>query len=136
EALDHAEIPLAFQDVIKHCLEKEPEDRFQTVRDLTFALQTVSAPGKQTASWRPQSVLAKALPWAVATLLAIVTAILVIVLTNRPSASQPTYTRLTFEAGTVYSARFAPDKSIVYTAAWNGKPTQIFSTVANSLVSQ
>ena len=42
-----------------------------------------------------------------------------------------------FEAGTVYAARFAPDgKSIVYGAAWNGKPVQLFSTVGDSLLTQ
>ncbi len=47
------------------------------------------------------------------------------------------YRRLTFEAGTVYSARFATDgQSIVYGAAWNGKPVQLFTTVGNTLLAQ
>jgi serine/threonine protein kinase/Tol biopolymer transport system component len=136
QALDDAKIPPSYQDIIKHCLEKAPEDRFQSARDLGFALQTVSAPGKETASWRPTSRLAKVLPWAMAALLAIATGMLFFRQATRPPASQPTYTRLTFEAGTVHSGRFGPDGSIIYTAAWNGKPTQIFSTVANSLISQ
>ena len=45
----------------------------------------------------------------------------------RAPVPAPTYRRLTFEAGTVYSARFAPDgDSILYSAAWNGKPVQLF----------
>ena len=37
----------------------------------------------------------------------------------------------------MYSARFAPDfRAIVYGAAWNGKPLQLFSTVGDSLLSQ
>jgi eukaryotic-like serine/threonine-protein kinase len=55
----------------------------------------------------------------------------------RAPVAPPAYRRLTFEAGTVYSARFAPDgQSIVYGAAWNGKPVQLFSTVGNSLLTQ
>jgi Tol biopolymer transport system component len=47
------------------------------------------------------------------------------------------YKRLTFEAGTIYTARFAPDgQSIVYGAAWNGKPVQLFMTVGGSLLPQ
>jgi eukaryotic-like serine/threonine-protein kinase len=49
----------------------------------------------------------------------------------------PTYQRVTFDHGTVYSARFTPDfRGIVYGAAWNGRPRQLFSTVGNSLLSQ
>ena len=55
----------------------------------------------------------------------------------RTSYPSPAYQRLTFEQGTVYSARFAPDfHSIVYGAAWNGKPLQLFSTVGDSLLTQ
>jgi Tol biopolymer transport system component len=44
---------------------------------------------------------------------------------------------MTFEEGTVYSARFAADgRSIVYAAAWNGRPVQLFSTVGDSLLAQ
>jgi len=41
----------------------------------------------------------------------------------------PRLTRLTFDRGTVRSARFTPDgKTIVYGAAWNGEPITIFQT--------
>jgi Tol biopolymer transport system component len=51
--------------------------------------------------------------------------------------SSPAYHRVTFEEGTVYSARFAPGfHSVVYGAAWEGKPLQLFSTVGDSLIPQ
>src|SRR5262249_16932362 len=41
----------------------------------------------------------------------------------------PSYTRLTFRLGTVDAARFSPDgQTVVYSAAWNGQPDEIFST--------
>ncbi|HZE88719.1 MAG TPA: WD40 repeat domain-containing protein [Verrucomicrobiae bacterium] len=41
----------------------------------------------------------------------------------------PAWHRLTFRRGTVWSARFAPDgKTIVYGAAFEGKPVEIFMT--------
>jgi Tol biopolymer transport system component len=53
------------------------------------------------------------------------------------SPQSPAYLRLTFEQGTVYSARFAPDfRSIVYGAAWNGKALQLYSTVGDSPLAQ
>ena len=43
--------------------------------------------------------------------------------------SAPRLTRLTFDRGTVRSARFAPDgNTIVYGAAWHGDPIRIFQT--------
>ena len=134
--LDEAAIPLGYQDIIRHCLEKEPENRFQSAKDLAFALQTISGSATSRLSFRSQSRTGRILPWAIAAVLA-VGALALGVLEMRPPAAPPVYHRLTFEAGTVYSARFAPDgQSIVYSAAWNGKPVQIFSTVGNSLLAQ
>ena len=40
---------------------------------------------------------------------------------------EPTFQRLSFGRGTILSARFAPDgQSVVYGAAWDGKPFQLF----------
>lgn len=49
---------------------------------------------------------------------------------RRSARSQlPEFQRLTFRHGTVYSARFAPDgHNVIYAAAWDGEPLQIFST--------
>jgi DNA-binding winged helix-turn-helix (wHTH) protein/Tol biopolymer transport system component len=41
----------------------------------------------------------------------------------------PDFQRLTVSRGAVYSARFAPDgHSVIYAAAWDGAPSEIFST--------
>src|SRR5580658_9944236 len=40
--LEEAAIPLGYQDIVKHCLEKDSENRFQSAKDLVFALQTLS----------------------------------------------------------------------------------------------
>ena len=34
-------IPAAFEPIVRHCLEKRPEERFQSARDLAFALQSL-----------------------------------------------------------------------------------------------
>src|SRR5207248_1054968 len=49
---------------------------------------------------------------------------------REPDAS-PVFDRLTYQLGTVDSARFSPDgHTIVYSAAWEGRPLQLFSTRA------
>jgi DNA-binding winged helix-turn-helix (wHTH) protein len=40
----------------------------------------------------------------------------------------PSFTRLTFERGIIYSARFAPDGQVVYDASWDNRPIRIFTT--------
>src|SRR5207249_5723932 len=43
------------------------------------------------------------------------------------SKPPPTFHQLTFRRGEIVSARFAPDgQTILYTAAWDGKPIEIF----------
>jgi len=39
---DSGAIPAAFEPIVRHCLEKRPEERFQSARDLAFALQSLS----------------------------------------------------------------------------------------------
>src|SRR5580698_4997398 len=135
--LEQVRVPESVLQIVHHCLEKEPENRFQSVRDLAFALDTLSsaAGGRRTRLKRSQKP-ASVVPWAVAGVLLAATLLL---LANqwRSQPAPPTYQRLTFEQGTVYSARFAPDfRGVVYGAAWNDKPMQIFSTVGDSLLSQ
>jgi Tol biopolymer transport system component len=36
-------LPPALVDIVRHCLEKSPDERFQSARDLSFALQSLSA---------------------------------------------------------------------------------------------
>ena len=135
--LQEAAIPPGYRDIVKHCLEKDPENRFQSAKDLAFALQTLSGSSSvRPFPPKPGRRATRVLPWAIAAALA-ATALFLAVLQLRPSLPQPTYQRLTFEAGTVYSARFAPDgQSIVYSAAWDGKPLQLYSTVGNSPLAQ
>ncbi len=133
--LEGAGIPLAYRDLVHHCLEKDVENRFQSAKDLTFAIQTLSG----SSSYRAVRIGAGrkvTLMWAVLALLVVATTALVIE-QLLPAPPPATYTRLTFEPGTVDAARFTADgRSIVYSAAWNNKPTQLFTTVGDSLLSQ
>src|ERR1017187_4221886 len=137
--LDDAAVPPGYQDIVKHCLEKDPENRFQSAKDLVFALQTLSgsSPGTTIPSPKPITHTGSLLPWGVVALLAAAMVFFALAQLLKVPVAPPTYRHLTFEEGTVYSARFVPDgQCIVYSAAWNGKPIQLFSTVGNSLLAQ
>jgi len=135
--LEQANVPASCQQIVRHCLEKEPENRFQSARDLAFALDTLSnASGGQASRLGASRLQAKIVPWAVAGVLLVAT-LLLLGKQWQQNTQAPSYRRLTFEEGTLYSARFAPDfRAIVYGAAWNGKPLQLFSTVGDSLLTQ
>ena len=130
-------VPGSLQQIAFHCLEKEPENRFQSARDLAFALDTLSnASGSRKPAARIAGFKQKFLLGAVAGML-LAAAILVFWNPWSQKVLSPSYQRLTFEEGTVYSARFTPDfRAIVYGAAWNGRPLQLFSTVGDSLLTQ
>jgi len=136
--LDEAAVPLGYRDIVKHCLEKEPENRFQSATDLAFALQTISGSDSDRAvpfiKHKPDPP--RRLPWVLVAILAVAAVVLSIKWFIHP-LPPPVYRRVTSEAGTIYSARFAPDgQGIVYSAAWNNKPIQTFSTVGASLLAQ
>ena len=136
--MKEAEIPVGYQDIVKHCLEKDPENRFQSSKDLAFALQTLSGTSSGRAlSPAPKTRTHSALPWVLNAVLVLATILLAVTTLLHAPVATPAYQRLTFEAGTVFLARFASGgQSIVYSAAWNGKPVQLFTTVGDSLLTQ
>jgi eukaryotic-like serine/threonine-protein kinase len=114
--------------IVRRCLEKSPGHRFQSVRDLAFALETLSSSTRAESAPVP-SVKYKA--WAVMALgVALVVALSAAYLARRGSRREfGSFERITFQRGYVKGARFAPDgQNVFYSAAWEGKPSEIFVT--------
>jgi Tol biopolymer transport system component len=57
---------------------------------------------------------------------------------NNAPVLTPHFHQLTFQRGSIYGAKFAPDgQSIVYSAAWNGAPKeQVYTTRTDALMSR
>ncbi len=143
-------IPPKLEEVIFKAIEKEREFRYQTAAELRGDLKrikrsldtsrvragtaTIAAMGTpvtpvvETAASRgrvPVTVLAAA---AIA-LIAGVAAGKFLWQRSPVQATLPVYHPLTFRRGMVHAARFAPDgKTIIYSAAWEGKSLQLFTT--------
>ncbi len=121
----------AIQRITQHCLEKNPHERFQSARDIGFALEALSGLSTSTVKalpagrrhWSSYAIMILA-PATIAAL-----AIGVFIGTRVSQQQWPAFQQLTFHMGTIRSARFAPDgKTIIYSAAWESKPIEIFST--------
>ena len=131
----------ALERIARHCLEKSPDQRFQSARDLAFDLEALSqysgssaeAIAKPTAV---QQVRRFQLPIALL-LLAVAVGLGYILGHRSKPSSEVTYHQLTFRKGTVLSARFAPDnRTVIYSAAWGGNPPELFSTRQDSIESR
>src|SRR5207249_4307461 len=130
-----AGMPVAIQRIIRHCLEKEPERRYQSVDDLAFDLEELS--GLQIETPSEARVAGKRYSTWLALLVAGVAIALGILLWRPGSTSAPSYQRLTFQRGIVWSARFGPDgHTVFYSASWNGEPMGIFTTRLEGLESR
>jgi eukaryotic-like serine/threonine-protein kinase len=126
-------VPPALERVVRHCMEKNPEERFQSARDVAFNLGNLSEISGSTAAVRAMKGPQKrfgVFPVLTGLLLTLAIAGHWLWPRNQPVAA-PVFHRLTYELGTVNSARFSPDgHTVVYSAAWEGQPSQIFSTRA------
>jgi Tol biopolymer transport system component len=127
------DVPPGLERIVQHCLEKNPDERFQSARDLAFDLESLSgtpAPaalrqGVRPGDRQPRARFVLALGLAVLSLAAAYYA----GLRTRTPAAAATYSQMTFRQGSIFSARFSPDgETVIYSASWDGHPAELFST--------
>jgi Tol biopolymer transport system component len=128
------EIHPGLERIVRHCLEKNPEERFESARDVAFdleALSSVSAPTGAVAAVPAPSRRGWLAPAFVAAAVALAVGLTAGYLAGKRigRVPPPSFQQLTFRRGELYSARFAPDgQTVIYAAAWDGKPVEIFAT--------
>ncbi len=121
--------PPGLEYVVKTCMAKNPDDRFQSAHDVKLQLQWIArepALGKEpsaTAVEKKKS-LAAVIPWILAGVLALLAAG-AFFLANREQP-QPHFTAVTYREGTLENARFSHDgQTIVYSGQWEDDPPQV-----------
>jgi Tol biopolymer transport system component len=119
--------PAALARIVRRCLAKQPEDRFQSARDLAFALDSLLEQGTlKPVRHRVRFALAGI------TLAAVLVTIAFLIVADRGGPSLA-FQRVTFRRGIVSAARFTSDgNTIVYSAAWDVDDLQLYWTRANS----
>ncbi|HEY3202310.1 MAG TPA: protein kinase, partial [Thermoanaerobaculia bacterium] len=125
--------PAPFRWIVERCLAKDPDERYASTRDLARDLKSVrehiseaSVSGQVAAAAAPRRK--RVAIWVVAAALAAGLAGGALVDRRLVKTEPPSFKQLTFRRGDIQSARFAPDgQTILYTAAWEGKPLEIFT---------
>jgi eukaryotic-like serine/threonine-protein kinase len=121
-------VPPPLENLVRHCLDKAPEQRFQSVRDLIYDLQSIPAATLTAESVRRRSPLSRKATAALAVLLLVAAAYFTgrwtVPATNRPRVHR--VLRLTDSPGLEEFPSISPDgKSVAFTASINGR-RQIF----------
>jgi len=135
------QVPPGLERIVSHCLEKKPDERFQSARDLAFDLGSLStatvasgAVGAVPAASRWQRRLTLATAGLAVVALALWAGAR---LASGGAVGSLVMKRLTFRRGNVLMARFAPDgQTVVYGAAWEGRPSELFSVRTDSVESR
>ena len=122
-------IPPVLARIMRRCLEKRAEERFQSARDLAYALQAVTdlklPPPDLVARQRARSRWLRRV--AVAVVLVGAGVGLGMLLASLVPEPNPSYGRLTYRRGMVSGAHFAPDgRTVVYSASWDGDAMRVF----------
>jgi len=135
-------LPAPIRWLLERCLSKDPEDRFGTTKDLARDLASIRDHLSDTSFTGDISREAAAVAppkrrlWPALAgfgLLAVGSAAGLFAGRGLWSTPLPSFHQLTFRRGEVGGARFAPDgQTILYSAGWDGRPMEIFSTRTDS----
>jgi len=152
----NAAIPEKLSDLILKSLEKERDMRYQTAAELRGDLKRIkrglessrirTGSGSAISAMRvptqaaPENLVPQRRVWIAASLVggvALLAGLGAGALKGSGKAEFAAYHPLTFRRGIVHSARFAPDgKTVIYSAAWEGKPLDLYTTRPESPQSQ
>jgi Tol biopolymer transport system component len=131
--------------IVERCLAKDPEERYASTKDLARDLRSARAHLSETSA---SGALEPAEPaktrrrrWIAPAVFALAGGIAVGFLGRGITAGRTDmparFQRLTFQRGTILTTRFAPDgQTIVYSAAWDGRPLEVLSTRTGSTESR
>jgi Tol biopolymer transport system component len=125
----------ALERIVQHCLEKNAESRFHSASDIAFDLEHLSGLSGSSARIAAAGVAdttsqsRSRLFIAIAAGIVLAAAIYAIGWwTGKGKAAAPIaeYQQITFRTGSIGNARFTPDGSIVYSAAWEGGDPELY----------
>jgi Tol biopolymer transport system component len=132
-----ADVPPSLERIVRHCLEKNANERFQSARDIAFALEALSGTGVTIATNAVPAAPAleaskRGRGWPVIAAAAVLIAAAFVGGTyfqraRTPERAVARFTPKTYEREWITNARFTPDgQSIVYSAARVGSIPSLY----------
>jgi serine/threonine protein kinase/Tol biopolymer transport system component len=144
------ELPVKLEETINKALEKDRDMRCQTAAEMRADLKRVqrsvdssrtsvitepAGDGSSSSAVTRTATTPQQKPRSIAMLLGICTVVALAagvfagkLLFTKGPLPPPIYRQLTFRRGSIRSARFAPDgQTILYSAAWQGNPLDVFT---------
>jgi Tol biopolymer transport system component len=127
-----AKIPPDLDRLVRHCLEKNPAERFQSARDLAFDLEAFAGSsafaGAVSAAPSPARPRRARLGTAVAALLVVAAVVIGYRVGTGVHPPVASFSQLTFRQEPIFNARLAPDgKTVVFSSAPSGNAPVIFA---------
>jgi serine/threonine protein kinase len=141
-AAARGDLPPALERIVRHCLEKNPAERFQTARDVAFALEAFSGTAvtstKVAAMPESRRSLSPMLVGAVFAIAGIAGGYgLTTWLRAVPAETAISFDTRTWDPQWITNMRFAPDgQTIVYSAAASGNIPSLFVLRQGAFVAQ
>src|SRR6516165_2812002 len=134
---DGRPLPPAFDRIVHHCLEKAPEQRFQSARDLAFDLESISSmssSGGLTAAKVKASKTRLYVIGAAAALVLLAGLAGWLLASAFRSSNGSSFHQLTYRRGMPEGGRFTPDgRNVIYTATWEGSDEELYSVPADGV---
>jgi len=143
--VDATTVPQPLRWIVERCLAKAPDERYDSTRDLARDLQrlrdSLSEPtitsGASAVPRPPRRRLLLPILAGAVLLLAGAGAFALYLQSTAKGPALPEFRRIAFRRGYVSSARFTTDgQTILYGAAWEGQPIQLFSTRVGNMTSE
>ena len=138
---EHLHVPLPVERIVRRCVEKEPSQRFQSARDLAFALEAVE--GSSSSSGHAAAIDAPQSKYHLAPIALILVAVLSTIAAyfvgarkseapsnaaGSPVTDPAKFTPMTFRPMIIFEAAFGPDqRTVVFSASEEGTVPSIYT---------